>query len=49
MTPGEVDVDPELVARAAAVAAARGETLEEVIERMLRTYASSAQGEPSER
>jgi hypothetical protein len=37
MTP-TVEVDAELAARAAALAASRGERVEDVIERALRTY-----------
>ena len=38
MAPPEVEVDAELAARAAEVAAARGESLEEVIARALTEY-----------
>jgi Arc/MetJ family transcription regulator len=42
MTPPEVEVDAELAARAAEVAATRGESLEEVIARALQRYVISS-------
>jgi predicted HicB family RNase H-like nuclease len=42
MTPPEVEVDAELAARAAEIAAARGESLEEVIARALQRYVISS-------
>jgi len=38
MTPGELEVDPDLAARAEQVADAQGETLEQLVERLLRAY-----------
>jgi predicted transcriptional regulator len=38
MTPSEVEIEADLAARAAEVAASRGETIEAVIERALRDY-----------
>ena len=45
MTPPEVEVDAELAAKVAQVAASRGETVERVIERALAEYVRAA-GEP---
>jgi predicted transcriptional regulator len=41
MAPSEVEVDEQLAARAAEVAASRGETIEAVIERALRDYVAA--------
>jgi Arc/MetJ family transcription regulator len=48
MAPEEVEIDAELHARATRIAAANGETVEEVVARLLREYVdSSASGQES--
>jgi Arc/MetJ family transcription regulator len=42
MAPSEVEIDSELAARAEEIAAAHGETVEAVVERLLRAYLEQA-------